>query len=851
MTPLASGAVAGVDRAARGVEQGWHLIDRGWRMCATPPGACDDPAALASTAPDWLPASVPGTAAGALRDAARFDWTEAANLDDLDHWFRCVLTEMPEPGAGVSLVFGGLATLAEVWLDGERLLVSDNMFIEHRIDVSQRLAGGAVTLHVCCRSLTGRLAERRPRASWRTSLVGHRNLRFLRTSLLGRMPGICPGVPVIGPWREVWLHCHAEPALESLRVAPELDGDRGRVSVSGRCRIDGAEPQRVTAALTVGDAQAPLTVVPDDGGFSFSGTLEIDRPALWWPHTHGRPHRYPAALDIRIDGVGQRIPLTPVGFRRIEIDQADGAFALRVNGLEVFCRGACWTPVDFLGHSPDPDRLRAALDTVVAAGMNMLRVPGNSVYEHDRFHDLCDELGVLVWQDFMFANMDYPFGDDGFRASVLAEVTQQLNRLGHRPSLAVLCGGSEVQQQAAMLGLPESTWRVAWFEQELAAICRARRADVGYVPGSPSGGLLPFHVDAGPGHYFGVGGYRRPVSDAWLTEPRFASECLAFGVPPEPGTPDAGAADPATLLARTPRDAGADWDFVDVSEHYARDLFGIDAAALRGRAPDRHLLLCRAAAGEAMSRVQSVWRRPEAACRGALVWLLRDFWPGAGWGLLGADGRPKATWFHLKRCWQPRALMFLDRGLNGLRVLVTNDAAEALEGRLSVSLERFDGVRVAGGNVPLSVPARGVGEVAVEQIVGSFVDSAYAYRFGPASFDVVHAAVESPDGNLQAVHVRDGACPPEVAASGVDATLKTTPAGVPELAIRSDAFLHTVALETPGWTPTDNYFHLLPGRPARVTLEGGDSPTEATCRVSALNLPGGPIDAARRSGDRP
>ncbi len=845
MSSVASGRVAGLDRTRLGADQGRRPLDSGWQVCSTRPDACADPQALEATRPAWLPASVPGTVAGAWRAASGFDWADTPDLDEQDHWFRLTLRRGPEPETRTVLAFDGVATLGEVWLDDERLFETDNMFLEYRHDVSDILArkgSGSARLYLCCRNLTGYLAERRPRARWRSALVAHRNLRWLRTSLLGRMPGICPPAPVVGPWREVWLLEEGGPALESLSVVPELIGDQGRVTVRGRYRVGNPERHETTVVLELGEQACPLTVQADDGAIGFAGTMEIDGPELWWPHTHGRPHRYPAALRIAIDGVERRVPLAAVGFRRFAAGEAGGAFGLSVNGVDVFCRGACWTPADFLGQAPDREALRIALERVVAAGMNMLRIPGNTVYEHDVFYELCDEYGVMVWQDLMFANMDYPFDDEGFLAGVHAEVGQQLARLGHRPCLAVLCGCSEVQQQAAMLGLPESTWRVDWFERDLAGLCQQQRPDVAYVPGSPSGGILPFHLDAGPGHYFGVGGYRRPVADAWLAEPRFASECLAFGVPPEPGSPDATATDLTTLLARTPRDAGADWDFVDICEYYARAIYGADVERLRREDPARHGLVCRAAAGETMSRVQAIWRRPEAVCRGALVWFLRDFWPSAGWGLEGADGSPKSSWFHLKRCWQPRALMFLDRGLNGLRVLVTNDAGEPLSGRLSVSLERFDGVAVASGELALSVPARSVREVAVEQVVGSFVDSAYAYRFGPAGFDLVHAAIETAEGPLTAVHVRDGALPADVEPGQVEVASTTGASGDQELLIGAEALLHTVVLEMPGALPSDNYFHVAPGRPRRVTLRRTSASGKTPCRISALNLAGSPLE---------
>ena len=196
----------------------------------------------------------------------------------------------------------------------------------------------------------------------------------------------------------------------------------------------------------------------------------------------------------------------------------------------------------------------------------------------------------------MLANFDYPHGAPDFAAALTREVTAFLDRTQGAPSLAILCGGSEVWQQAAMLGAPRAIWADAFCETTLPALVAARRPDIVVVPNSPSGGALPFAPRGGCTHYFGVGAYCRPLDDARRAEIGFASECLAFANPPEPGTPGpAGPTDPA-WMAGIPRDRGADWDFETVRDHYVGHLYGVDPAALRAENPERYLDLGRAAA---------------------------------------------------------------------------------------------------------------------------------------------------------------------------------------------------------------------------------------------------------------
>jgi beta-mannosidase len=573
----------------------------------------------------------------------------AYGADDEEHRFRTRFAA--EPGTAF-LRLDGLATVCDVGLNGEPLLRSESMFLEHELAVELRAAN---ELEVVVRPLD-LATPRRPRARWRTQLADNA-LRWHRTSLLGRAPGFAPGPPVVGPWRSVSIERGPRPRADWQVF---LDGDDGVVRAGGE-------------------------------------ELRLPNVERWWPHTHGDPVLH----EVTLGGETRR-----VGFRALEPGPAydvdrDG-FALQVNGVPTFARGALWTGAD---------DLRATLELVRAAGMNMLRVPGTTVYERPEFHDLCDELGLLVWQDLMFANFDYPFADPAFAGLVEVEVRQLLDRVGWRPSLAVLCGGSEVEQQAAMLGLDPATAR----GELLPRLVREAGVRVPWIPSAPSGGALPFRFDTGVANYFGVGGYRRPLTDARLAGVRFASECLAFSnLPDEPP------------YEPVPGDVGADWDFADVTDHYLALLYGRDDEEAR-----------RAVTGEAMAEVFGEWRRDDSPCAGGLVLWLKDVRPGAGWGLLDHAGRPKAALGHLAPVLQPVAVWTTDEGLGGIDVHVANDTAEPVRDVLRVDLYRDLELRVDGAEEELEVPARGTVRRNVEALLGRFVDASYAYRFGPPGHDVV------------------------------------------------------------------------------------------------------------------
>ena len=712
-------------------------LDSGWELALTAAGAFDQPPATA----EWLPAIVPGTAAGALAALGRWSLERPEPLADKDIWYRCTL-----PGAGpCQLEFDGLATIAEVFLDGTPILSSDSMFQPATVAATRR-AGSQ--LAICFRSLSAELGRRKgKRARWRPTMIDDQRLRLIRTTLLGHMPGWCPPVDAVGPYRPVRLVEGDAPALHDLCTQVSLDTDGGHVAIGFTY---GGPDEAIS--LSVGDAEVPL----QRDGASVSGRLTIAAPRLWWPNSHAPAGQHEAALYAVQIRIGARvIDLGRTGFRTIAIDRgSDGnGFALVVNGTRIFCRGAVWTPADIVTLAGDRAALAPLIRLAREAGITMLRVGGTMLYEGRAFHDLCDEAGILVWQDFMLANCDYP-ADDAFAATIAAEAAALLGRLALSPSLAVLCGGSEVAQQAAMMGLPPASWSSRIYETVLPNAAAALRPNVPFVASSPIGGALPFVADAGVTHYYGVGAYRRPLEDARRAEVRFASECLAFANVPDDATlhqalPVAAVHHPRWKQA-VPRDLGASWDFEDVREHYTVLLYGVDVARLRTEDPARALDLARATSADVAAATLSEWRRPGSSSAGALVWFFRDLVPGAGWGIVDALGRPKSIYHALKRAFRQLALILSDEGVNGLHLHVVNDGPEAVEASLSLACLRDGRLPVAQGAGDVIVPARGSLSLTATDLLGAFFDTTYAYRFGPAGHDVSLARLAAADGSVLA-----------------------------------------------------------------------------------------------------
>ncbi|WP_174441016.1 glycosyl hydrolase 2 galactose-binding domain-containing protein, partial [Azospirillum formosense] len=659
-------------------------LSTGWELCVTEPGG--------TPAGDWLPAPVPGTVAQALREAGLYRLGDPLPLHDRDVWYRTRLT-----GDGpCTLRFHGLATVAEVWLDGERILSSASMFQRHDVPVTLH---GVHALRIVFRALNPVLRAQKGRGRWPVRLAEPAGLRAVRTTLLGHMPGWCPPVPAVGPWRPVELITEDGPLrVRSADMRAMLEGRDGRLSLTLAAEWTGSAPP--PGWLEVGEMRAPLRWT---GPGELRGAVRLPEVAPWWPHSHGRPALHPVRAVVG----DERVDLGSTGFRRIEREPGEG-FALRVNGERIFCRGACWSSPDIVALPGTRDAYAPWLELARQAGMTMLRVPGIATYEADAFFDLCDEMGILVWQDFMFANFDYP-ADEAFFDVARREAAQFLDRVQAAPSLAVLCGGSEAEQQAAMLGLPRERWSQPLFDTVLREETERGRPDVPYVTNSPTGGPLPFAADAGVTHYYGVGAYLRPLEDARRANVRFASECLAFANMPEAGAlPGVPAVHDPRWKARVPRDPGAPWDFEDVRDHYLRMLYGGDPMVLRYEDPDRYARLSRAVTGEVMEAVFAEWRRVGSLCAGGLVWMFQDVWPGAGWGVVGSGGVPKAAWHALRRAFRPVQILLTDEGVNGLAIHLLNETAEPVEAVLTLTALRRGGgagVRGARGGAPPPPPA--------------------------------------------------------------------------------------------------------------------------------------------------
>ena len=791
---------------------------------------------------------MPGTVATSIRQSghpvASQDW------DDYDWWYRCQFDTHAQDADKWIIRFDGLATYADVWLNGQQILACDNMFRSYEADISQHITAEN-QVHIAFRSLARILNDKKKRPRWKTNLVEHQQLRWHRTTLLGRIPGWTPPIKPIGPWQGIYLERRRHLEVSKLRIQPRLVGNNTQVYIyaelSGIQAQQAAPGQTITAELRVGDSHYPVPLSDCGTHLAIDQFIAVEAP-LWWPHTHGDPSLIDYTLDICLDGNSNTLSSGKLGFKkttvvRRPINGDTSGLSIEINDTLVFCRGACWTVNNIQDLIGDTEQLERSLTLARDAGVNMLRIGGTMLYEQQAFYALCDELGILVWQDFMFANMDYPAADEGFLSNTKQEVEQQLRRLSQFACIAVYCGNSEVQQQAAMFGMPADHWQNPLFDQHIPALCNDLHPGIPYFPSTPCEGALPFHVGAGLSHFYGTGAYQRDLSDRIIDRVKFTPECLGFSHIPADNT-IATAMDGSPFAphhpqwkAGIPRDTGTGWDFEDIRDYYLKALYRVEPATLRYSDSERYLQLSRSVTGEVMTQVFSRWRASNN-CGGALVWFFKDLVAGAGWGLLDVHNQPKAVYYQLRRVWRKRTVLLTDNGLDGVVVTGVNETPEPFKGTLELGLLDRGQHYIAREVKVVDIDPHSRVSISGDELLGRFYDTTYNYRFGPAKHDLVFARLLADD----ATTVSDAYCFPNGLSltthdsAAVEFQIDPTDEGL-QLTLKADRFLQCVNIAIRDHEADDNFFHLLPNVEKTIRWRRtADEERPFRGTLSALNL---------------
>lgn len=703
-SPLAAGAAAPYVRP----------LDAGWQFRLAPGDghAKDHPAAAR-----WLPASVPGTvqgdllAAGVVADPFRRDNEAKIQWVGLADWqYRTTFVVGSDELARqhLELVFDGLDTFADVYLDGHRLLSADNMFRRWQAPVKGLLHAGANTLEVRLHSPIARLQPwllRQPYAlpgefdsAFGDEPKGKQTLSYVRKAAYQYGWDWGPRIVTEGIWQSVHLDGWDAWRLTALHIAQQqVTADSAELQA--QATVESAKDATLHAGIDiVGPDGKPAGHVEQDvrvsaGSSTVSLPLHIAHPLRWWPAGYGAQNRYTFRIALR-DAEGEtQTAQRDTGLRSIELHRARDAwgrsFAFVVNGVPVFAKGADLIPFDSLPPRATDAQMLHILQSARDANMNMLRVWGGGYYLPDAFYDMADRLGILLWQDFMFGGPVPPY-DDAFADSVRQEAQEQVERLRDHPSIVLWCGNNEVQtgwetwpdRLALKKALaPDELARVEGgmrrlFDHVLREVVAREGNGVPYWASSPSTDYEGTANVLGDGdyHYWDVwSGKALPVAAYLDITPRFQSEYGLQSFPVmatirafadardlSPESPvmrahqkyDSGNGNQRLLLYIT-RDFGKPKDFPSfVYLSQVMQAEGIELAAEHLRA----------------SRPQTM---------GSLYWQLNDVWPGASWSSIDYYGRWKALQFHARRFYAPLLIAALRKDGSTTVSLVSDRMADS------------------------------------------------------------------------------------------------------------------------------------------------------------------------------
>ena len=609
----------------------------------------------------WLPAVVPGCVhADLLRTGKIGDPFWANNELDLQWIEECdweYETSFSLPPAllrekVVELVADGLDTIASISLNGHHVGKTENMFLGGRWSIAPFLKPGKNQLRIRFQSAMSYIRHTRPNHVPReiNDPVGRCTVIRKQQCQFGWDWG--PRFVTAGIWRDLRVEAWSGNRLESLRVV-QSHSDDGKVSLALAAELARPEPDAVCRWRL---ALAGRVVAEGEGS-----TVAVPRPQLWWPAGQGAQPLYELEVNV-VSSSGAAIGRwkRKIGLRVITLDrhadQWGESFQFLVNGRPIFAKGANWIPAHTFVAALTRDDYARDLRSAVAANMNMVRIWGGGIYESEDFYDLCDELGLLVWQDFMFSCTPYP-GDDAFAASVSAEAEFQIKRLRHRACLALWCGNNEVWScnTKDLISPEHAVLREAYeriFHRVLPPIVAAHDEATAYWPSSPWRGDTAVDHAAGESrgdtHYWEVWHARHPVIDYEKHAFRFVSE---FGMQSY--------SSPETNALFCPPDGDSNV-FGPVMENHQKNRAGnqiiLDYVSRRYRFPksqDDLIYLSQLNQAYCMQTGVEHYRRQTPRCMGALYWQLNDCWPVASWSSIEFTGRWRALHFLARRFFAP------------------------------------------------------------------------------------------------------------------------------------------------------------------------------------------------------
>ena len=666
-------------------------------------------------------ASVPGSVYHDLLNAQlipdpfyRDNETDALKLMDNNfHYSRAFhVTEDLLDCDALLLRCEGLDTIAEIYINGTAAGSADNMHRIWEYDVRKLLRPGENTISIRFASPTKYIKEAYAKSvadGSSDAMVGFPHIRKAHC-MYGWDWG--PRLPDAGIWRDISIIGVETARIRDVHVLQHHNAGKVTLEVNTHVtEIAGSAPIFVQVTAPCGKTWTAR---------GEKAVIEIDEPQLWWPAGYGEQPLYTVsvALGSDLDLWERRIGLRTMTVSRRK-DEWGESFSHCVNGLDIFAMGADYIPEDNLLPRVNPERTRRLLEDARAANMNCIRIWGGGYYPDDFFYDICDELGLLVWQDFMFACAVYDL-TEAFEENITAEFVDNVRRLRHHPSLALWCGNNEMEMFVAsgmwVTAARQKSDYVKMYEYIIPKVLKAEDPQAFYWPASPSSGGAfdaPNDEHRGDVHYWDVWHGLKPFTDYRNYKFRYVSE---FGFQSFPCM--------ETIESFTePEDRNV---FSYVMEKHQRNasangriVYYLSQMYLYPRELTDLVYASQLLQAQAMQYGVEHWRRNRGCCMGAIVWQLNDCWPVASWASIDYYGRWKALHYYEKRFFAPVLISCHEEGIlsqdtnvnaepyaleKSARLNVSNETLKPFKGTARWSLRRPDASVIESGCFDVECP---------------------------------------------------------------------------------------------------------------------------------------------------
>ncbi len=818
---------------------------------------------------DWLPATVPGTvhtdllANGKIPDPyigtneTKVQWVETKSWEykrifDADDALM--------KSKHKDLIFDGLDTYAFIFLNDSLLLTTENMFCTYRIDVSKILKRKNNILRIIFRPASELIAKNKALSDIQNLPGGDRV--FIRKAQYQFGWDFGPRLVTCGIWKPVRLEGWNDFQLRDVSIQTfAVKNDTAIMNVS----FSYAGKLQKNAKFVISDGNTVLKVwnsLSNDQNIpvlTIRSTFIVPHPRLWWCNGLGKSNLYHFKVALQ-NGKSSDETIVTTGIRTVRLitvdEKTDSTFYFELNGHAVFIKGANWIPCDNFLPRVTTEKYYSLLKSAQHSNMNMLRVWGGGTYEDDKFYDICDSLGIMVWQDFMFACGMYP-GDNHFLSEVSREANDNIVRLQNHPSLSLWCGNNE-----DMEGWENWDWQkdFKYTEKEKKEILAnynalfdisAFRSDVGksagvlgdqleaneisvfdnYIPTSPTKGWgNPSAYKNGDVHYWGVWWGKEPFSAYDNHVGKFMTE---YGFQGMPALSSFRLFDKdgnilltdSTIYVHQKNENG----FATIDE-YMQNNYPVptDFKDFKNSADfSDYIYVSQVMQRDAISKAIEAHRRAMSYCMGTLFWQYNDCWPGITWSSIDYYGQEKLSAYAIKDLYSPLMVSVTERN-DSVFVYVVNDDSVSHKGILG-----FQWMNFSGWNVRTSIAQTNVNGESSNLIV-SFPRKTILDTLAPEK-GVMHV-VFSYEGdrfvstNHYFVKIKSLQLPKDPGLSADVSSVKN-PNGTYTVTLRTISLVKNVCLSLDDAKFSDNGFDMMPNETREIEITSKLSPDEIKNRL--------------------